>query len=690
MPSPFLGRTFFRQTALSTSQTDRSRLNIRTLLLCSSAAVGLAGGALPARAELIGLGTMPGYDRNSFAFDVSADGSAVVGYATNAATYAAFRWTAATGMTSIGPAASKPNGISADGSTVAGSLYTVDHSEAFIWTEAGGMQLLGTDGFTDSFGEGISANGAYVVGGLRGAGQTQAFAWTEAGGIESLGYLTGGRPFSIAYDVSDGGIVVGYGQTIIGVQAFYKDLMSPSSLLGLDYLSADSSYSIANAITPDAGTIVGSSDNALGDIFAVRWLANAPGFAPAEKLSGVDVWDYSVANGVSADGKIIVGDFKYDGSTTQYDAFRWVEGEDAESVEAWLTGSGVDTTGWRFEHANAVSDNGETIVGSGKFNSNTDIQAYVARAGVVVGVTDYTQSVASLNEMLRLPAALSLARVGGELPPVDGMAGLSVSAIYDHVSGSSSDLGGGMLTWRQPGFAVTVGGGVSGATSSPLYEGGSVSTRGGWFGLGGTADIGEALDVSELVGLEVGVGLRANLQHAEITRNYLNGASVESATGETDLSSVSTIARLGWQLALSDQVSVTPYAQWRHNATRFDGYDETGGAGAGAVSGASAKTDIVSLGARLDIEVQAGLDLSAGYAFNHRIASEADAVTVSVPGLGGFSAAGAATDASWHTVDAGFGWNPTDKMRIDTSASVNFGSAFPESWAVSTRLGFGL
>ena len=78
-----------------------------------------------ATANFQGLGDLPGGDFYSHAFDVSADGSTVVGWSRSASGYEAFRWTSASGMVGLGDLSggnfySEAYGVSADGSTVVG------------------------------------------------------------------------------------------------------------------------------------------------------------------------------------------------------------------------------------------------------------------------------------------------------------------------------------------------------------------------------------------------------------------------------------------------------------------------------------------------------------------------------------------------------------------------------------------
>jgi probable HAF family extracellular repeat protein len=174
--------------------------------------------------SLTWLGTLPGFV-GSEAWGVSADGSVVVGRASNAERQSrAFRWTAAGGMQDLGTlpggGESEAWGVSADGRVVVGMAYTAAGRwrRAFRWTAAGGMEDLGTLGGVESWAFGISADGRVVVGKAQNAAwQYRAFRWTEAGGMEDLNItyaslLTDGSYLWRATAISpDGRYIVGLG-----------------------------------------------------------------------------------------------------------------------------------------------------------------------------------------------------------------------------------------------------------------------------------------------------------------------------------------------------------------------------------------------------------------------------------------------------------------------------------------------
>jgi probable HAF family extracellular repeat protein len=182
--------------------------------------------------------------------------------------------------------ASTASGVSADGSVIVGSGVSTQGTEAFRW-ENGVITGLG-DLPTGSFrseARAVSADGQVVVGfGVvqvsPSLGVHRAFRW-ENDVMVDLGYLPGGNDASEAKGTSeDGSVVVGLSSSESGAQAFVwtadlgirslKELLEDDFELNLDGWRLHQ----ANGISADGRTIVGDGINPNGNQEA--WMATIP------------------------------------------------------------------------------------------------------------------------------------------------------------------------------------------------------------------------------------------------------------------------------------------------------------------------------------------------------------------------------------------------------------------------------
>jgi probable HAF family extracellular repeat protein len=361
-------------------------------LLNLSVAMMLAGislSPLPASAaSLTPLGDLPGGGGlYSIANGVSADGSVVVGNRYSDTEGQAFRWTAAGGMVGLG----RPPGdfysyaraVNADGSVVVGGSDYADADtgiyriQAARWTAAGGMQGLGhlPGGGAQSVALGVSGDGSVTVGSSDSASGYQAFRWTAAGGMVGLGYLPGGFSSEANGVSGDGSVIVGVGSSVSGDEAFRWT--SAGGMVGLGVLPGDLS-SLAWGVSADGSIVVGTSSSMSG-VHLFRWtsaggmvgLGNLPaGFNPM---------------GFSADGSVVVG---YESQPAGYTALYCSADGGVRALWDVLLSHGVDPAadGWsRLEFAKALSADGNTIVGDGIRNGNTE--GFVAVVPEPAGLT---------------------------------------------------------------------------------------------------------------------------------------------------------------------------------------------------------------------------------------------------------------------------------------------------------------
>ena len=360
-PSPITTRNVYRLTAL-----------VITVLL------GLWVSALNA-ATFTPLGFQTG-GTTSFAFDVSGDGSTVVGYGGSTSGNQAFYWTSATGMMGSGVPSSFAYGVNQDGSVIVGS-GSANSSNAMRWTVGAGVEDLGNYSGVGGFSvaRGVSADGLTVAG--QNTKQStfgsrfDAMRWSgPAGSVVTtpLGFLPNPTQlFAGANDISaDGLVIVGYSRSTVGQEGFrWIDDGNPSTA---DMSSMGTATSFASAVSSDGRFAVGGGvageaflwDNA--DPNSVVHLGDLPGDAFSSR-----------GNDVSADGSIVVGESASSTGAQRDEAFIWDAVNGMRRLQDVLEAEGIDLMGWTLATANGISDNGSTIVGWG-INPAGQKEAWVA------------------------------------------------------------------------------------------------------------------------------------------------------------------------------------------------------------------------------------------------------------------------------------------------------------------------
>ena len=345
-------------------------------------------------ASFQGLGDLPSGDFASFANDVSADGSTVVGSSFIIGEYEvccgefiredaaeAFRWTQEGGIQGLGDLPgggffSNAGGVSADGSIVVGSSDSFGfRDKPFRWTQESGIELLeGTPFQGESyFVSGVSADGSIVVGGTLSLYGQEAFRWTENDGVEIITALEGNIQAEVPPDISgDGSIIVGS----ISVGARGREavrLKENGDIERLGDLPGGDFNSETYGVSADGFTVVGESSSANGNREAFRW-REEEGMQGLGDLPGGSF--QSRANDASADGSTIVGTSS---SADGEEAFIWDSENQMRSLQEILTNDfALDLTGWSLNQATAISDDGFTIVGNG-INPDGNREAWIAR-----------------------------------------------------------------------------------------------------------------------------------------------------------------------------------------------------------------------------------------------------------------------------------------------------------------------
>ncbi|NOG92076.1 MAG: hypothetical protein HND42_02390 [Armatimonadetes bacterium] len=200
-------------------------------------------------------------------------------------------------------------------------------SSSFTW--------IGTLGGNGSRAAGVSADGRVVVGSSANAlGFGRAFR-LENGIMTDLGTL--GGTSSEAHGVSaDGRVIFGTAYDAAGVQwgvAWFDGRIVP-------LVTLDGRPAAINAVSDDGAAFAGE-----GDRVAYRWVGTLP-----QRIGPGNPHFPSSANGLSADGSVVVGQIRFGGGSR---AARW--GEKGLELLPTLGGTGANAT--------AVSADGSIVVG---------------------------------------------------------------------------------------------------------------------------------------------------------------------------------------------------------------------------------------------------------------------------------------------------------------------------------------
>jgi MYXO-CTERM domain-containing protein len=183
-----------------------------------------------------------------------------------------------------------------------------------------------------------------------------------------LGFLAGGATNSsqVRGISSDGTVIVGVSSSSTGSGSEAFRWTEAGGMVGLGLLPGATLTSEAHAVSSNGSVIVGRSFNSSSNQEAFRWTQSG-GMVGLGDLAGGTV--FSDAYGVSGDGAIVVGNSQ---GASGNEAYYWTATTGMVSLQTYLTGQGVDLTGWTLRNVWAISSDGTTLAGSGLHNGHTE------------------------------------------------------------------------------------------------------------------------------------------------------------------------------------------------------------------------------------------------------------------------------------------------------------------------------
>jgi uncharacterized membrane protein len=251
---------------------------------------------------------------------ITPDGGVIVGEADSIVTQQGFRYFPATNTTILFPnigtlSYTQGYGVSADGTYVAALLVTPTSGRtAMRWSVAGPVYLT----LEPSSATAISADGSVLAGYTFNPSNHSgpAFRWTQAGGLVPLPHVAPVPPLSPVSQATamtpDGAVIVGWSGALSTAQHAFR-WSQATGTVALGAVNGAETL-IANAVNADGATIVGSYTggrafiwDAINGARDLRDLLLANG-----ATNGLQAWTLQSAQGISADGAIVVG-FGLDG-----------------------------------------------------------------------------------------------------------------------------------------------------------------------------------------------------------------------------------------------------------------------------------------------------------------------------------------------------------------------------------------
>jgi uncharacterized protein YhjY with autotransporter beta-barrel domain len=354
----------------------------------------------------------------------------------------------------------------------------------------------------------------------------------------------------------------------------------------------------------------------------------------------------SSANGVSADGSVVVGSAGTVGNAADR-AFRWTAGTGMQSVEDWLRAAGVSVPVDITRNANATNSDGSVVVGELASSG----AAFIARVSSVgsglVTLADVQQSLAGTAR----GGSMALSAVGMVLNGASRPLARRVAAgqrafwLAGDWGRDDHDSRDGDMGLAEVGFGhnfgpvqLNVSLGQTWAKQNQVLNGRAKSD--------GTYLLAEAL-VPLSGNLWASFGGSGHWGDADLKRGYLNAGAQDFSTGTPKADTWGLRARLELDKAYSvSDAKFSPYADLTYGEAKLAAYTETGGGFPARFDARKDKATELRLGVNMEKPL-ADARLVGLLEAVHRFEKRGARTSGQVIGLFGFDLDGAKNQQDW-------------------------------------------
>lgn len=361
-----------------------------------------------------------------------------------------------------------------------------------------------------------------------------------------------------------------------------------------------------------------------------------------------------------------------------------------QSIQALLVAAGVNMTGWSLGSANGVSADGRVIVGIGQHLASAN-EAWIARLAlpgdtfdsglITVGTIMNSfsgQSAIGHTGNAALGYGLGTfvqqaTQAGGSRANRNSPYSVFASGGYDSDPAASGTLG---MTMDLPddmmgGAAVS----ANYVKTDMVYDGNAKMS-------GGT--LGAFLARVPNAGLQWLVAANVMTLKGDVTRGYLNGSGLTSSTGNTTANGYGFTGRVGWTFdKVWPATQVTPFVSYTYTSIHFNGYTEGNGAFPAQFDGFTDNAQTSRLGVDARYTWSPGKWLWGTLAWAHRLdGGKSSDITGNLIGLFTLTAQGTSVAQDWAEVTAGVRLPAWKNGALNASVTASIPAAYATTYAV--------